>query len=447
MPASWLSAVETPATGLSDASVFFARSDEIEELRLETLGAPQRTVDIARRDRTWREREPADHELTADESASASELVAALASSTAIDVQPAAKGEPFSPRIRATVVRTGGGQTEIVDLSGLRADGTMRARRLDDGAWLTLALETARRFEPHAVVLRGLSAWHEPLRASSIVGIDDRCGSQAQRLERVEGGWSMRSPPGMQAGSTLVEGLLEELARAKAESWVAAHDDGPFGLGGPRACTVGLSVEHGNSSIRQTSLMFGADAPQGVYARCGDDPAVFVMGRPLRDAFSVPLLDASALHIDPDIAMSIRATRRGERVVYDRVHDRFVARGLGPAGDAAPNLDGEPFERAVAALRPVAASHFGAPSSNEGFDTPTLEIDVTPRHDAGPRGEIHIAFGGKARYRDIDSYFTRTPTVDATFVVPAGQVDAVLELLRAIPNPSRLGERDSELPR
>jgi hypothetical protein len=437
-----LQAVEAGA--LSDASVFFAHADEIEELRLEALAAPGRAIEIARKDRGWRERSPADRDLSADESASANELAVALAAATALDVKRAPVGEAFEPQIRATVVDTGGGKIEIVELSGPRADGTMRARRLDDGAWLTLALATARRFVPHSAALRGLSAWHEPLRTSSIVAIDDRCGPEPQRLERASGTWSMRAPRGMTAGMTIVEDLLDALARAQVESWDAEHDDGTFGLTGPQACTVVLSIDDGNTSIRRTSLVLGADAPQGVYARTGDDPAVFVIRRSLKEAVLGPLIDTGALRIDPDVAASIRVTHRGERTVFERAGDRFVAHGANFEGGDASNSAADTFERDIAALRPIAAIHFGAASHDEGFGAPALEIEVTPRSDAGPGAQARTTFGAKARYHDADVYFARAAAVDATFVVPATEVDAVLDLLRTIQDPARIDERESE---
>lgn len=447
VPAALSRAVEAPGGDWSDPSVLFAHADEIEELRLETVVTPSRTLDIARRDRGWHERSPAERELTADESASANELAAALASATALDVRRAATGDGFEPRTRATVVRTGSGHVEVVELSSPLADGVTRARRLDDGAWMTLALATARRFEPHSYALRGLSAWREPWKTSTVVALDDGCSSQAQRLERTDGRWSMRAPRGMTAGTTAVEDLLDELAHAKAESWVAEQDDGTFGLAGRQACTVGLSIDDGNSPVRRTSLIFGDEAPQGVYARTGDDPGVFVMPTSLKDAVRSPLIDPSTFRIDLDVTATVRVMDRGLRTLLERDGDRFVARSANSDGAELSSPLRDALEREVAALRPTAATHFGAASADEGFDPPTMDIDVVRRHGGGPPGEAHFTFGARARYRDTDVYFARMTAVDATFVVPATAVRGVLDLLGTIQAPARSDEIGSEPPK
>jgi hypothetical protein len=279
------------------------------------------------------------------------------------------------------------------------------------------------------------------------VELDDHCGPQTQQIERTGGTWSMRTPRGMRVGTSLVDDILETLANTKAEAWVAEQDDGTFGLTGTRACAVGLSVDDGNASVGRTSLTFGDDAPHGVYARSGDDSAVFVIGRAVKDALASPLIDPSALHIDIETSASIRVTRRGERSSFEHIGPDIVA--VGTTADVVASSSGGPNEigRALAALHPIAASHFGAPARDEGFGAPTLEIEIVPRHDAGAGGEARIAFGAKVRYRDVDAYLARTAAVDATFVVRAAEVDAVLGFLPPIPGPARTGETDSEPPK
>jgi hypothetical protein len=444
VPASLARAVEPPEGDWTDHSVLFAHADEIEELKLERLAKPSRTLDIARRDRGWRERSPAEGVLTADESASANELAVSLAAANALNVLPSPTGDAFDVRTRATFVRTGSASVEIIELSGPLADGRARARRLDDGAWLTLPLATARRFEPHSFALRGTSAWREPWKTSSIVAIDDGCSSPAQQLERTDGAWSMRAPRGMTAGTRVVEDLLEELAAARAEAWVAEQDDGTFGLAGHQACAVGLSIDDGNSPVRRTSIIFGDEVPEGVYARTGNDPGVFTTRKSLKDAARSPLIDMNAFHIDTVVAATVRVRTPGRSTVFERRGDRSAVRA---ASAAAGEFSGEwddAFEHGVEALRPTAAAHFGAAAADEGFDFPTLAIDVARRRDAGPPGEAHFTFGARARIRDADVYFARTSAVDATFAVPARAVQAVLDLVGTIQDPARSDETDLE---
>lgn len=271
-----------------DPSPFFAHDDEMEEVRLEPVGIGGPAVDIARRGSGWHERSPEDHELAADESASADALVRALAQAEG-SLRPASSGEGFQARARVTIVRTGTRTTEVVEVAAPLADGTALARRADDGAWLVLPRATARRFEPHPVALRGGSAWRPPFDAASVVAIDDTCGPTRRRLALVDHRWLSRAPAGAQVDPLAVTDLTVAAAQAKPDAWLTEADDGGFGFDAPGACTVSLALAPatGDGPPRRASLAFGASGDGGVYARTLDDPAVFVVPESLVRALSL----------------------------------------------------------------------------------------------------------------------------------------------------------------
>ena len=163
------------AGDLVDDAPFFAHADEMEEIRLESLGADPRRVDLARRGNGWHERTPDDRELSSDEVDAANALSLALASSKGASARAPAPGEAFAPRARATIVRTGGASQEVVEIGDVDASGSCLARRAEDGAMIRLDRAVARRLEPHPVALRSLVVAGAPFDPGAVVAIDDTC--------------------------------------------------------------------------------------------------------------------------------------------------------------------------------------------------------------------------------------------------------------------------------
>jgi len=207
-------ALGTTAAALVDASPFFAHADEMEELRIEPLGREGPRVEASRRGMGWHERSPEDRELTSDETDSANVLALALAQARGTDVHHAGADEHFEPRARVTVVRTGGGTTEVVEVGATGSDGTALVRRGDDGALLRVTRAVARRFAPHPVALRARSLWQAPFDAGSVVAMEDTCGPTGQRLELRNRAWVMRTPAGLPADAVSVADLLGTVAHA-----------------------------------------------------------------------------------------------------------------------------------------------------------------------------------------------------------------------------------------
>jgi hypothetical protein len=389
---------------LDDASPFFAHADEMEEVRLEPLGVAGPRVDLSRKGAGWHERAPEDRDLSSDETDSANALALALASARGSQVRRAA--EAFVARARATIVRTGGSSTEVVELGAAEADGSLWVRRADDGAFVRLAAPQARRFEPHPAALRPRALWHSPFDPGAVVGIDDTCGPVPEKLVLRDGTWTMLAPTGFAADPIAVTDLAGAVAHAKADAWITESDDGSFGLGraGDGACavTLALAAPDGGPS-RSVTLSLGADAGGGAfYARASDDAAVFVASGVLRALAAHPAIDRNRFRLDPRSLDSVTVVHEpGD-------HRRAVALDADAPGALA---------KAVEGLYAEAALHTGAPGKNEGMDHPTLEL-------IGPG--VHVSIGAPASVDGIDGYYARAAGVDATFIVPKHAVSAIV---------------------
>jgi len=401
----------TPAS-LADTSPFFAHADEIEDLRLERVGAEGR-VDVARKGTAWRERVPEDRDLSSDEGDSATALAAALADARATEVHRGAADEAFTAKVRATIVRTGGSVTEVVELGAPQSDGTTLLRRTDDGATLRLPADAARRFQPLSVALRPSAVWRPALESGAVVAVDDTCTPAPERLDLRDGFWAMQSPAGLASDATAVVDLIGAMAHAKAAAWIADADDGTFGFGGAGSCQVSLGLAGSDGGqARRNGVIFGAATAGGFFAHTLEDPAIFVAPAVLRQLASHPAIERRRLRIDPAALTSLVLVHGGQR--------RIVSR------DAS---DDEGLVRAVAALYAQVALHAGPATRAEGLDRPQLEILATTRADGGAAVDTRVSVGATTRVDEADGYFARAAGLDATFFVPKQVVDSILGLL------------------
>ena len=97
-------------------------------------------------------------------------------------------------------------------------------------------------------------------------------------------------------------------------------------------------------------------------------------------------------------------------------------RASGSPGDAREDT----VDAALSALYAQSALHTGPPAPAEGLDHPILEVDATPAPSAHA-AEIRLTFGAPVHESALDGYFARASGVDATFLVPRGLVDAILD--------------------
>ena len=279
-------ALHLDAASVPDASLFFARADEIEELRLEPAQGEGPTVDLARKGTSWHERVPDDRDLTAEEGDSASALAASLVGARGTDPHLPGPSETMVPFARASLVRVGGTR-EMVELARPGADGTALVRRIDDGALLRVRLPVVRHLLARPIALRPRPIWRSSFNPASVIAIDDTCGPAPQRLELHDHSWTMVAPSGFAADPVAASDLASAVAHAKADAWIADADDGSFGFQGPGSCTVGLSLASPSGEpSRRVAVVFGASGEGGVYGRTLDDPAVFVAPtvlRPIRE--------------------------------------------------------------------------------------------------------------------------------------------------------------------
>jgi hypothetical protein len=243
------------------------------------------------------------------------------------------------------------------------------------------------------------------------------------RIELDDGVWKLRGFP---ADNLTTSDLADAFSRAKAQAWIAESDDGTFGFGREGSCTVTLTLQPvANEPPRRLGLVFGGVAganDEGVYARASDGPGVFVASSTLRALASRPPIDRGAVRLDLASADRVVLSRGGARIALSRGESGVFERAEADAGTP------ERLESALAGFRAEWALHAGPATADEGFDRPTLEINVvgSARDGAAP-ATARLAIGAPTRDGTTDGYFARAAGVDATFLVSRAAVHAILD--------------------
>jgi hypothetical protein len=389
VPKIIVDALAVRAESLPDKRVFSSHEDEIAELRIEAIPAGA-VLEIARVGGGWHERAPDDRALVPDEAESANALAIALAHTSGAMVDSKLERAAF----RARVVRAEGRGEEIVEVGAAEAGGTALVRRLGDGVVLRVAADDARRLAPRPILLKSTHVWSPSAESRPILRVATKCGAP-QELVHGDDGWTMRAPRGYAADAAAALDLANAVARLRAIAWVADADDGHFGFE-RAACSVEIAIGGEDGGTRTLALSFGAPADGGVYARVDSRPEVLVAPRSLREMAASPMIDRGALAIDPTSDGATVAVRGASRVT------------LAPDAGAAD---------ALRTLRADRVVHLGAPAKDEGFASPTLELQAKTKR---------VTFGATTTIDAVAYVFARASGVDATFAVEKSKLEAIL---------------------
>lgn len=326
---------------LVDKMPFSFRHDEMEELRLESVGgdagssstdaggAP-RILELARRGSGFHQREPVDRELSTEEADAVSELLSLVEHGSADVVRPG--GSPFTPIARARV--RAGDYEETVEVGPFPEPGrapalgpssgrTATLRRVRDDARLVVSPAVARRLVPRATSVRSRTLLAETRRVQRVVL---RCGT-LQELVDEGSGLTLVKPSGYETDGSIVQ-LVDGLVRGKVLAWVADADDGTFGMGsqdGDDACRVELSFVDGDAPA---TVRFGAEGEGGVYGMVDGRPEVFVAPLALQELLRRIYVSHGLLRAQPALVESVKVTSRGKAVARDPLALRAAAGAL-----------------------------------------------------------------------------------------------------------------------
>ncbi|MBS2017892.1 MAG: DUF4340 domain-containing protein [Deltaproteobacteria bacterium] len=314
-PKSTLEALLVDADTLVDKQLFSVKFDEVEEVRLELLGAAggagtadggsgPRAIEAARRGTGFHLREPADRDLDAGEADAMTELLGRLTDAAASSVERA--GAPFTAYARARL--RFGDHEEVVEVASPGEKGVAIARRAHDGALLTIAPEVVRRLLPRETTFRPRGIFAEQGRRVSKLVF--RCGLP-QELVDDGGGFRMVEPKGYEV-SGKVRQIVDALTRGKIDTWVSDVDDGSFGFGAAEtACRVVVAFADGNAPA---TITFGAEGESGIYGKVDTRAGVFVAPKSMHKWMTEIHVSETSLRYEFDRVERVRTTFRGREV-------------------------------------------------------------------------------------------------------------------------------------
>jgi len=402
---------------LADDRPFSARADEVETL---TLVRGSKRLVLARRGTAFTLSEPASAEVELEAGNLRLEAIVRAPGEMvhAPDLAKLGLVSGGDKVVLTVLTRDDKATEEILEIGRVEPDGTLPVRRTDDGAVLRIGRDAARAFLVDSTLLRNRRLLDFALSALVELELEK---PERQLLRRAPSGFALVVPEGFQVDGELSTNAVLGLGSLTAVRWVADSDDGGFGLGAPRA-TARLRFEQGDAGVSERSVVVGAPAPGGYYARLGDDPGVFLLERAVVERLETCLVDRAATMIDPSSLARLTLRKGSVSFVLER-------RGGELAPAAGTKLDTEllaPLLEALPGLRAEAAVHTGKAEPSEGFSPPSLEVVLEP--SAGPGKPRTLRFGAREVFRGLPSRFARLDGTNATFVVAEAKLRPLFDL-------------------
>lgn len=415
---------------LIDRGLVAATRDELVELKIVSGGS---TLEMARRGAGFFVRTPEEREVGEEaargfvesllaargtlEAAADARLEGAGGLDLRIVSRPPAAGDPE----RVEVVRLGPSE-----------GGRRWARRDEDGAVLVVEEAAVRSLLSPELVLRDLHVIDvapEKVREIAVTS-----GDVTQRVRRSGLGFELVEPKGagLRADEAWSLALFEAVARLDAVRWVAADEEGAFGLS-PARVRLEVMVEDRlgeAASERKVQLALGAPTDDGPFAALLGQKGVFLAPPELEIAARRSLVDRGSFSVKT--ASLSRVVMRGRAAGRDAPTSLELGRRNGAllpdgasAGDPSATTRAARAREGLDDLTAITAVAVGAAREEHGLASPTLTLELTPVEGA----PFRLLIGAADAREGTAVHYARRSDVDAVFVVGASAVRVLLEAL------------------
>jgi hypothetical protein len=416
-------ALELDRAVLVDREPFQARADEVETLRIER--GSKRLV-LARRGSSFLLREPSESEVALE--AGNERLAAVLRAPAELAPNPDPRSLGLdSPEGKVVVTRLADDDKAVEEtllLGRTRADGSLAARRADDGAVLVLGRDAARAFAVDATLLKPLRVVDFAL--SSLAELE-LSAPEHQLLRRAASGFELVVPAGFAHDGALATDAVLAFGSLTALRFVADGDDGSFGFEAPVLTAIARFDADGGA--RSSRLVIGRSTPGGNFAKLDGDPSVFVVERSVTERLGTLLVDRSPFVADPKTLARVTIGANGVTRTLERRHDELVPSASSGIDRA---VAGRLME-ALESLRAERAVHTGPPRPGEGFSKPALEVRFEPSPGLGKARSFRVGASATPSSARAESgfqaaHYVRADGVDATFLVADAKLKPLFDL-------------------
>jgi hypothetical protein len=351
---------------------------------------------------------------------------------TQYDLAKSALGKP------AMVLRISRRQRPTFEIKlAATGPGELIALRGDEPVALAFPASAFDLLKPEAARFRALRVADND--ASALEQIEVRRGAEVERVARAGTSFEVKAPVSGPADPIATSEVARMLSTLEAVRFVADAPEPSHGLASPALSVIADYAAAAQPRDAKAApaparthvvLQLGAATDGGRFAQLAGDPAVFVASSQLVDLLSAPLITRNLLATPLEQLRSVEVTQGGSRARIERSGD-----GSGFSAAAGTHLDGpaaKALADAVATLRATRVVGYGAPSPEQGLQTPFARIGVVAAGEGGTAEQHYtIALGAEV---DGGRYARRDDRA-VTFVLPAEAVGAVLPMLPATPPP------------
>jgi hypothetical protein len=401
VPASLRQALGMGRAALQLDRPFSARVDEVEELSVKLA---DQKLELARKDRGFLLRAPSHAEVALE--AGNQRLQAVLQARGERVTAPRLAELGLEPAAGEATIQIAGSDAastrqERVLIGKPRSDGSRCLKRATDEVVLCVAAEGAAAFSTDARLLKSLELFD--FSPSDLVRISADSGKLHQSLRRNDdGSFTLEEPQGFAHDGQTAADLVSELGTLRAARWVAASDDGKYGLQPPRLRVVVELRQHGVASRRV--LVLGGRSDGGSFATLSPDPAVFFLSGTGLAALEQPLIDRTLCPLPAGELERIELEAGSRRRALQRKGETWQAEGLSSARAAE-------LVEAFSSLRAWRVLHLGTAQARERFTKPSLVVTFVSQQGKRER----LLFGA----HDDELAYARLDSVDASFAVSA----------------------------
>jgi hypothetical protein len=417
VPASTLTALSVPAEQLVDRGLFSLNLDEIETLR---VSRGNTRLELSRSGKAFTaagqvvELEPGNRRISALLELRG-ELVAS-ANLMALGLDPG----DGAVEVRSSIVE---GQDKPVEqrvrFSAAR-DSYVHVLREQDGAVLKLPEAALSALATEVASLQSSRVFD--FAPTDVRQLEISTDNLVQRLERSQTGeLRLVAPLGFDGDAALASDLIEALSSLNAERWLPSADGLRFE---PPKLRATITLATGDASSRQTSLLLGESAPEGVFART--DAGAFVIDRSSAERLSTLLLDRAVFLLPRDAARVELRGRSSSAVLVrsETNYEQLSGTAKLSRGDISEIIE------SLSTLRAEAAIQIGRARPEHRFSKPILEVIYeTAAADAGKAPAHRFAVGAADTWREMSVHYVRADGVDATYVVGSGKLVPLLDRL------------------
>jgi hypothetical protein len=401
---------------LLDRFPFAARKDEVEAVTIDRDG---RKLSFERRGTAFSLRAPS--EAPVELEAGNRRLEALTRAEADVIEHPDVKAlglEPAAGKVTLRVITDDDkAAEEVVELGKTAPDGTLYARRVEDGVVLALGREAARAFAVDSTLLRGTKVLDFAL---SALGELELSAPEHQLVRRAANGFSLVVPAGFSADGELTTDAVLALGSLTALRWVADSDDGSFGLATP-TLTARVRVDTADAGSGERQVRVGRPTPGGYFAALDGTPGVFVIEHAVVERLDTLLIDRSPFMAETATLARVTLSTPKKQVVIERRGGALLAKS-----DDVPEAATDQALEALAGLRAEAALHSGPARASEGFSVPALKIELDLNPGLGARRTFRI--GTLDSYRGEAVRDARIDGTDATFALSEAKLRPLFDL-------------------